>query len=387
MAPTRTAPIGTTTVHPAVLARFRDETDDLADGALRHCEEFVPGLTALPGRMRAAGLDAIRYSIALRLDLAEDGRDSTAEDEGPLRTYFRSAADRGIPLHMQLLIIRRTIAFAIHRYWLLAGPEHTDDMLEFTARMSRFHHRLEQISVDAYCQRLGGEQIAGGVRAAHAEALLAGTLPPPTGGTRPPLAERYLLVVLPGRGGPAPLDRLDGDPRWMHVVQDGADVVLVPEGPGAAAIADELTVAARTAGRPTAVAVPVATPRDVPAAHERARALLDLTSVIGGAPRLVTPDDALPERLVAADPEVAGRLVALLDRLAAHPGLQETVDAFLECDLDRSATAERLHVHRRTLTQRLHRIRELTGYDARTTRGVQVLGLALTARGLARGAG
>jgi hypothetical protein len=370
-----------------MLAKLRAWTDEIAEAALRHSEETMPGLSALPGRVREAGLDVMRYSIDLRLDLAVADRDPTPDEEAPLRSYFRAAADRGIPLDVQLMITRRTIAYTLHRYWELAGPEHTDDMLEFSARTGRYHHRMERITVDAYCQLLGEERIASGVRAAYAETLLTGALPPPTGGTRPPVADKYLLVLLPGRGGPPPLDRLGDDPRWLHTVRNGSDVVLLPEGTGARDIAEDLTLAARTAGRGTAVAVLADGPDDVPAAFARARDLLGLVPVIGGDPLLVTPDDALPERLVAADGEVAARLVALLDMLDEHPGLRETVDAFLEEDLDRSATAERLHVHRRTLTQRLHRIREITGYDPRTSRGVQVLGLAVTARELARRAG
>lgn len=388
----------TSGVDPALLVRLRAHTDEIAGAALLHsreiadaarrrAEKVAPDPPERVGAVRRAGFEAIRYSMGLRLVLAAEDRVPTPAEEGPLRSYFRGAADRGVPLDVQLMMTRRTVAFILHRYWELAGPDHTDDMLELSVRTGAYHHRMERIVVDSYCRLLGEERIASGIRAAYAQSLLAGALPPPTGGTRPPVAERYLLLLLPGRGGPAPLDRLGDDPRWLHAVRDGADVVLLPEGPSVRDSADELTAAARDGGRATAVAVPATSSGDVPAAYARARELLDLAPVIGGDPLLITPDDALPERLVASDGEVAARLVALLDRLDAHPGLPETVDVFLDSDLDRSAAAERLHVHRRTLTQRLHRIREITGYDPRTSRGVQVLGLAVTARGLARRAG
>lgn len=379
---TRTSGVG-----PVMLARMHACTEEIAEAALRHAEEAVPELADPPGRMREAGLDAIRYSIDLRLALAAEDRTPTPAEEGPLRSYFRAGADRGVPLDVQLVITRRTIAFVLHRYWELAGPDHIDDMLAFSVRTGAYHHRVERIAVDSYCRLLGSERIASGIRTAHGQSLLSGAPPPPTGGSAPPVDERYLLLLLPGRGGPAPLDRLGDDPRWLHVVRAGADVVLLPEGPSARQNVDELTTAARDGGRATPVAVPATCRADVPAAYARARELLGLARMIGGDPLLVTPDDALPERLVSADGEVAARLVALLDRLDDHPGLPETVDVFLDADLDRSAAAKRLNIHRRTLTQRLHRIREITGYDPRTSRGVQVLGLARTARGLARGGG
>lgn len=385
----------TSGVDPALLARLGARTDEIAEAALGHSRDIADAARrrgvrvtqAAVAAARRAGFETIRYSMGLRLVLAAEDRAPTPAEEAPLRSYFSGAAGRGVPLETQLVMTRRTVAFILHRYWELAGPDHTDDMLEFSVRTGAYHHRMERMVVDSYCRVLGEARIASGVRAACAESLLTGTLPPPTGGTRPPVGERYLLLLLPGRGGPAPLDRLGDDPRWLHAVRDGADVLLLPEGPSARDRADELTAAARDGGRSTAVAVPATCPDDVPAAYARARELLDLAPVVGSDLLLITPDDALPERLVAADGAVAARLVALLDRLDGHPGLPETVDVFLDSDLDRSAAAERLHVHRRTLTQRLHRIREITGYDPRTSRGVQVLGLAVTARGLARRAG
>lgn len=371
-----------TEVRPGMLAVLREVSGETAAAAARHCEATTPGLADLPGRARAAGLGVIRCSVDLHLALAASGRGATPEEEAPLRDRLRTAAERGIPLDVQLMITRRTIAFTLHRYWLLAGPDHTDAMLDLSAGTARFHRRMEQVAVDAWCRLLGGERIASSVRSAYAEALLSGSPPPPTGGTVPPLAREYLLVVLPGRAATA-RSRFADDPRVLHTVRDGHDVVLVPEGPAARAVAEELSCVGRGDAGP-AVAVQTA-PADVPAAHAQALDLLALAPSIGASPVLVTPDDALPERLLAGDDEVAGRLVALLDRLDAHPGLRETVEVFLDCDLDRSATAERLHVHRRTLTQRLHRIRSLTGYDPRTSRGVQVLGLARSAAGVRNG--
>ena len=59
----------------------------------------------------------------------------------------------------------------------------------------------------------------------------------------------------------------------------------------------------------------------------------------------------------------------MYDELAAHdPELTRTLDALIEHDFDRGATAAALPVHRNTLTNRLNRIRAITGLDVDTRR-------------------
>jgi sugar diacid utilization regulator len=191
------------------------------------------------------------------------------------------------------------------------------------------------------------------------------------------------VLVVPGDvGTPPPLSALSSDPRVLHTVRDGGDVVLVPLEPDGRAIAEELALRSRDAGRTAAFASPADSATSVPAAYRQALDLPAMSPALRVAPVVITAEDALPERLLGADPDTARRLVELVDRLAGHPGLVDTVAAFLDADMDRSVTADRLHIHRRTVTQRLHRVRELAGYDPRSTRGVQVLGLALAARGM-----
>lgn len=373
------------TAQPDLIHQLQASTGDVARDALEHSEHLMPELMSLSGRDREAGLEIISYCVSLRLKVAAAGRDASAEEEDHLREYFRAAAERGIPVDTQLQITRRTIAFALHRYWQIAGPENTDAMLTFSAETTRFHHRLEHVLVDSYCARLGTAVVADRLRTAHAEALLNGDMPPPTGGARVPLSSSYLVMVIPGGAGtPPPLGVLSGDERVLHTVRERADVVLIPAEPGGRAIADSLAARALTAGRVTAVAVPPAAGTDVPSAYAQAVELLAIAPALRRPPAVITPAEALPERLLRSDPEAAGQLSDLVALLASSPGLVETLTAFLDSDLDRSATAETLHIHRRTLTQRLHRIRELTGYDPRSSRGVQIFSLAVAARTLGR---
>ncbi len=370
---------------PGLIRLLRARADEVAEASLRHFELAMPGLADLDGRVRQAGLDAMRHSIGLRLDLAEREREATRDEEAYLRAYFLDAAERGIPLDVQLQIVRRTIAFWIHDCWQFAGPEHTAELLVLSARTSRFHQRMEQLLVDAYCQRLGSDVAADRLRTAHADALLVGGVSAPVDDAPRTSAVGYLVVVIPGNtASPAPLGALSGDPHLLHTVRDGADVVLVPTEPDGREVAEKIALRSRDLGRTSAVAVVAGAPDAVPQAYAAAVRLLEVAPALRAPPVLTMLQDALPERLLAADSAAAAELLELISLLAGSPGLIETLTAFLDADLDRSATAERLHIHRRTLTQRLHRIRELTGYDPRGSRGVQVLGLAIAAHRLSQ---
>ena len=70
---------------------------------------------------------------------------------------------------------------------------------------------------------------------------------------------------------------------------------------------------------------------------------------------------------------------ASFDRLDDYPDLRVTLESLYEHDLDRTATASALKIHRRTLTYRLARIAELIGLIPTSARGIQILSTALAA--------
>jgi hypothetical protein len=117
--------------------------------------------------------------------------------------------------------------------------------------------------------------------------------------------------------------------------------------------------------------------------HERGPALDELRLVVEaafarGRTGLVDPDELLPELLLLGAPRLARRLRArLYDRLDAdHPELARTLDALIEHDFERAATAAAIPVHRNTLRDRLNRITELTGVDLDTAQGRALAWLA-----------
>jgi len=92
----------------------------------------------------------------------------------------------------------------------------------------------------------------------------------------------------------------------------------------------------------------------------------------------VDADDHLAELLLRRSPRLATKLRSrVYDQLAAHdPQLTRTLDALIEHDFDRGATATALPVHRNTLTNRLNRIYAVTGLDVDSSHGRGLLWLA-----------
>ncbi len=117
--------------------------------------------------------------------------------------------------------------------------------------------------------------------------------------------------------------------------------------------------------------------------QERGRALDELrlaveASVARGDRGLIDVDDVLPELLLLGAPRLARRLRATVyDPLETdHPELARTLDALIEHEFERGATAAAIPVHRNTLRDRLKRITELTGIELETARGRTVAWLA-----------
>jgi hypothetical protein len=112
-------------------------------------------------------------------------------------------------------------------------------------------------------------------------------------------------------------------------------------------------------------------------AFDELRVIVDV-AVRNGRAGEIESDDHLAELLLRRSPRLATRLRSrVYEQLAAHdPELTRTLDALIEHDFDRGATATALPVHRNTLTNRLNRIHTVTGLDVDSSDGRGLLWLA-----------
>jgi PucR family transcriptional regulator, purine catabolism regulatory protein len=92
----------------------------------------------------------------------------------------------------------------------------------------------------------------------------------------------------------------------------------------------------------------------------------------------VSVEDHLPELLLQRSPRLTARLRdRVYGRLASRdPELARTLDVLIEHDFDRGATAAALPVHRNTLSNRINRIRAVTGLDVDEAYGHGLVWLA-----------
>jgi len=97
------------------------------------------------------------------------------------------------------------------------------------------------------------------------------------------------------------------------------------------------------------------------------------------APRPVSADELLPERVLVGDPLARRTLVAqAFEPLAASQGaLLETISAYLGAGRSLEAAARTLYVHPNTVRYRLKRVADVTGWDPLDPRESYVLQTAL----------
>jgi hypothetical protein len=93
------------------------------------------------------------------------------------------------------------------------------------------------------------------------------------------------------------------------------------------------------------------------------------------APRPVSADDLLPERVLVGDTSARERLVAVAYDPIANAGgaLKETVATYIDCGRSLELAARTMFVHANTVRYRLKKVAELTGWDVLSTRDAHVL--------------
>lgn len=118
------------------------------------------------------------------------------------------------------------------------------------------------------------------------------------------------------------------------------------------------------------------------AAHSAAPAISGMRSACAwpDAPRPVSADALLPERVLSGDLDARTRLVQLaVEPLAAGgPVVIDTLAAYLDAGSSVEATARALFVHPNTVRYRLRRVTELSGFTTSDPRDAFALRLALT---------
>jgi hypothetical protein len=366
--------------------RIEQATGRLATQSIARMDERLPWFRELPADQRSwvmlvaqAGLQ----SFVEWLRSPDDVLDLTGE----VFAAAPSAMARAMSLLQTVELVRETITVAERQLPGLAKPSEEATVREELLRFSReiafaaagvyaraaesrgsWDERLEALVIDALVSGvdvgdpLPSQLAALGWHGSGPIAAIVGTAP--EGGSPEALGGAR---ALPRRLG---FDAIVG----LH----GEALILLLGG-----VRDPLPIAAKLLpmfGEGPVVVGPAAA--DLTGAGSVTRSALSglrAAAAWPDAPRPVSADALLPERVLAGDPEARAELVSTVYRplLTGGPVVVHTVTCFLDSGGALEATARALFVHPNTVRYRLRRVAELCGQAPTDPRGALFLRLAL----------
>jgi hypothetical protein len=362
------------------------ERSDLDDFTERVVDSFWDRPEYQPFRPLREDLRAwVRWNIDLVIRWLVDGQPPTETDVERFRERAQALAADGMPADIVPANFRRGARYA---WTALLESAHEDErpaLLESADLLFQFIDRVSELFSDTYESGDPGALVPQEERRARELLARACAGDEPTADDHQ-LAERlgfelrsaYLPFVLVAPAWPAQRHlALAGRLRARHLL-------AVAEGRRVAGLAHRKVAWDALGMDPQAVCAQGRRTRRVELsdAFEELRTVADVAAREGRA-GAVEVDDHLAELLLRRSPRIAARLRGrVFDQLTTYdPELTRTLDSLIEHGFDRGATAAALPVHRNTLTNRLRRIRAITGLDVDRPDGRALVWLAWIERG------
>jgi hypothetical protein len=327
----------------------------------------------------------VRWNIDLVIRWLVDGRPPSEADLERFRERARMLADNGMPADIVPANFRRGARYAWTALLDGARDDERAALVDSAELLFDFVDRVSELFSDTYEAAGPAADISEGERRARALLARAAAGDEPSGedlqlaeriGFELSGAYRPFVVVAPDWSVQRHL-AFAGRLRARHLL-------AVAEGRRVAGLAHRALPWGELGVDPRAVIAEGRRTRrvELPDAFDELRTVVDV-AVRQGRTGSAGVDDHLAELLLRRSPRLARRLHArVYDRLAAHDAeLVRTLDALIEHDFDRGATAAALPVHRNTLTNRLTRIRAITGLDVDRADGRALVWLAWLERG------
>jgi PucR C-terminal helix-turn-helix domain/GGDEF-like domain len=297
------------------------------------------------------------------------------------------AMARSLSLRQTVELVRTTIAVAEEHLPALAGPRDQEIVHEELLRFSReiafasahvyaaaaesrgsWDSRLEALVIDSLVR---GSSVGDPLSSQLAALGWVSTGPiAAIVGTAPDTAADAAMAEVHRRSQRLGIDAMSG----VH----GTRLVVIVGGAADPAVAarDLLPV---FADGPVVVSPAAAQLDDASAVTQAALSGLRAVAAWPGAPRPVSADDLLPERVLCGDAEARAALIADVYAPLANAGdvLLQTARAFLDAGGALETTARALFVHANTVRYRLRRVAEVCGETPTDPRGAFTLRIAL----------
>lgn len=365
----------------AIVARIppADAVREMAAELQSHAAAFE----GLSEESQADVANGLRRALRRWWRLVSTGVMPPVSDFAPLREWARARASEGVRLEDLL----GSFGLANRLGWQLlrrnARSNESEALIELAGLLAEYHHRISTVVTETYLteRELLVSEEERGTRSlfdrlcsdsplAAADMELADRLGIPL--DREALTP--FAIVMPGRAPhrhAALASRLRRE-GWSLTVTQGNSVVGLTWRP--------LDLADLAEGRGVLLAIGQPTPRgELAVAREEVSLLAEHGRGIGVLGRLEA-DDYLLEILLGRSPRLAARirdryLTPLTDH--DHGELTDTLNAFVACRFERTATSAALHIHRNTLAYRLGRIERIVGLDLGSPRDLACLYMAI----------
>ncbi|MFC6084509.1 PucR family transcriptional regulator [Sphaerisporangium aureirubrum] len=335
------------------------------------------------------------FAVLLRrrtFELAEDNRPFSEDDLAHMAAMGKERGERGVSLasHRRVLLLHSTLtlrevqeaaepddleALMMTLDWL--GPHGTTAQSAYTRGYVAGQERL--LPMAARVQLLAKALLAEEPTATEMVTGLGMAVP-----------ERYTVTVVRVSGRSIrrtewPRDEVLEVLLKTHLMPlswpvPEEFVALVPADDGVPATGRALSVAqdfAAAIGRPCSVGTATGRLDALAATFALARQVSEASPIENVPRRARTLADVFVELGAAQVPEADEWLHDVARRLASGPDLVTTLNVYYGCDMNRLRASAALHVHPRTLDYRLQRVRELTGLNPGSTRGILVLNTAV----------
>ncbi|MET8160526.1 helix-turn-helix domain-containing protein [Sphaerisporangium sp. NPDC005289] len=337
------------------------------------------------------------FAVVLRrrmLTLAEDDRPFEEEDLAYIAAVGRERGERGVSLasHRRVLVLHSSLT--LDEIQDAAGPNDLSALMHTLAWLAPQGVIAQNAYTRGYME--GQEHrlpLATRVQLL-AKLLLADdpAAPDLAGNVGMDVPERYLVTVVRVAGRPFGwaervrddiIETLVGGHRVPMAWPTREEfVALVPEtGDGRATAGERALSLARefaaAVGRPCSAGSAPGRPHALAGALTMARQVSQVAPVHAVPTRVHGMADVFVELGAAQLPQVEEWLRGVARRLSGGPDLLATLEVYYRCDMNRLLAATALHIHPRTLDYRLQRVRELTGLNPGSTRGVRVLNTAV----------
>jgi hypothetical protein len=344
------------------------ERSDLDEFTERVVDSFWDRPEYLPFRpLREDLRDWVRWNIDLVIRWLVDGQPPAEADLERFRERAQALATDGMPADIVPANFRRGARYA---WTALLESAHDDErpaLLESADLLFQFIDRVSELFSDTY--ESGSPPAIVSQEERRARDLLARAC----AGDEPTMDDHQLAERLGFELRGTYLPFVLVAPAWpaqRHLALAGRlrarRLLAVSEGRRVAGLAHRKVAWNELGMDPQAVCAQGLRTRrgELGDAFEELRTVVDVALREGRAGE-VEVDDHLAELLLRRSPRIAARLRArVFEQLNTYdPELTRTLDSLIEHDFDRGATAAALPVHRNTLTNRLRRIRAITGLD------------------------